>query len=105
MNAKSIIGVIIVAILIGVLYVVFEKNFTGGAALSNSKSSSSQEMSKENATQTAPQNQSSAINLPTPQPTPAPLTESSNLLQEAEGLQMRDYSTYFEQLKDSVASQ
>ena len=103
-NTKTIIGVVIVAILIGVIYVLFEKNFSGGNALSNSKSSSAQELSKETATQ-APKQRSSLINLPTPDPIPAPLNESSDLLKEAQGLQMRDYSSYFEQLKDSVSSQ
>jgi hypothetical protein len=105
MNAKSVIGVIMVAILIGVVYVVFEKNFTGGSALSNSKTSSAGEMRKDSAAQTTQQPESSLINLPTPEPTPVPLTDSSNLSAEAESLQMRDYSTYFEELKDSVSSQ
>lgn len=104
MSAKSIVGVIIVAILIGVLYVVFEKNFTGTQTLSNSQSSSAKELSKETAAQPQ-QQQSSLINLPTSDPTPAPLTESSDLMLEAEGLQMRDYSTYFEGLKESVSNQ
>ena len=103
-NAKTIIGVVIVAILIGVIYVLFEKNFSGGNALSNSKSSSAQELSKETVPQET-QQQSSLINLPTADPTPAPLTNSSDLLQEAQGLQMRDYSTYFEELKGSVSNQ
>ena len=103
MNIKSIIGVIIVAILIGVLYVVFEKNFSG-EALTNSESSSAQELSKENIAQETMQ-QSSLMNLPTPEPSPGALTDSSDLLQETRGLQMRDYSTYFEELKDTVSSQ
>lgn len=103
MNAKSIVGVIIVAILVGVLYVVFEKNFTGTPTLSNSQTSSSGQKLKETAQQA--QEESSLISLPTPEPTAAPLSGSSDLLQEAEGLQMRDYSTYFEELKESVSSQ
>lgn len=103
-NAKTIIGVVIVAILVGVLYVLFEKNFTS-QTLSNSQSSSSKELSKDNGTQTTQKKQSSLINLPTPNPTPAPLTESSDLAKEAAGLQMRDYSIYFEELKGSVSSQ
>lgn len=100
-NAKSIIGVIIVAILVGVLYVVFEKNFAGEKILSDSQTSSSEELTKEIIQTT--QKQSSLLNLPIPDPTSAPVTESSNLLQEGEGLQMRDYSSYFEQLKESVS--
>ena len=104
MSAKSIIGVIIVAILIGVLYVVFENNFFGAKTLSNSQSASSQELGKEAVTGQT-QQESSLINYPQPETSPAPLTESSDLLQEARGLQMRDYSTYFEELKDTVSSQ
>ncbi len=101
MTTKSIIGVIIVAILIGVLYVLFEKNFTGGAAVSNSKPSSSQELTKQISSQTPP-NQTSLLNLPSPEASAAPITGSTDLLKEADGLQMRDYSTYFEQLKATL---
>lgn len=102
-NAKTIIGVVILAILVGVLYVLFEKNFTGTQTLSNSQTSSSGEKIKEAVKQT--QQESSLINLPAPDPTPEPVTGSTDLLKETEGLQMRDYSTYFEDLKDSVPSQ
>jgi hypothetical protein len=101
MSAKSIIGVIIVAILIGVLYVLFEKNFSRTQTLSNSQTAPSSEKITET---TKAAIQSSLITLPTPEPTPAPLTGSSDLLKEAEGLQMRDYSTYFEEFKDAVSS-
>ena len=100
MSAKSILGVIIVAILIGVVYVVFEKNFTGSETLSNSKPSSAQEVAKDTA---AAQEESSLINYPAADSTPASITGSTDLLQEAEGLQMRDYSTYFEELKETVS--
>ena len=102
MNAKSIVAVIIVAILIGVLYVVFEKNFSGTKTLSNSKPSSAQEVAKD---MEVVQKESSLIEYPEAESTPAPLTDSSDLMQEAEGLQMRDYSTYFEDLKDTVSAQ
>lgn len=101
-NVKAIIGVVMVAVLIGVLYVIFEKNFFGGSALSNSKPSTSQELSKDTPV-TQVQQQSSLINLPAPEASPAPIDKSSDLLQEAKGLQMRDYSTYFEELKDAVS--
>ena|SRR3989344_6065404 len=99
MNAKTIIGVVIVAILIGVLYVVFEKNFTSTKTFNNSDTSSAQELPKD-----APM-QSSVINLPTPEPTLPPIDSSSNLLNEASSLQMRDYSSYFEDLKEKAAEQ
>lgn len=92
-NAKTIIGVVVIAILIGVLYVVFEKNFTGTKTFSNSDTSSAQELPKD-----APM-QTSVIDLPTPEPTLPPIDGSSNLLSEASNLQMRDYSSYFEDLK------
>lgn len=104
MSAKSVIGVIIVAILIGVLYVVFEKNFLGGESLRDSKSSSAQEVSKNNS-QAAAKEEPSLIKYPTPQPSAAAITESSDMLDEAKSLEMRDYSGMFEELKDTVSSQ
>jgi len=103
MSAKAIVGVIIVAILIGVLYVVFEKNFLSGGALSNSQSSSSKEVPKDSPMQI--QQESSLIQLPTPEPTAAPIDGSTDLLQEAQNLEMRDYSEIFEELKDTVSNQ
>ena len=96
-TAKTITGVVVVAILIGVLYVVFEKNFTGTKTFNNSDASSAQELPKDSPVQ------SSAIELPTPEPTLPPIDGSSNLLNEASNLQMRDYSGLFEELKDSVS--
>lgn len=101
MNLKSIIAVIVIAIFIGVLYVVFEKNFTGGA-LSSSQTKSAQELSKGKVMQT-PEPASSLINLPSPENLGAPIDGSTDLLQAAEALEMRDYSSYFEELKDSVS--
>ena len=102
MNIKTIIAVIVIAIFVGVLYVVFEKNFIGGASLSNSKSTSSQELSKEKMT-TQQAAQTTIITLPSPAPAGEPVTESTDLLKAANDLEMRDYSTYFEELKDSVS--
>lgn len=93
-NPKTIIGVVIVAILIGVVYVSFEKNFRANKSIKSSQSSSAQELSKEN----FPQN-SSAISLPDAEATLPPISEKSDLQTEASGLQMRDYSSYFEDLK------
>lgn len=98
-SPKSIIGVIIVAILIGVLYVSFEKNFSPAKSMSNSQTSSAQELSKEN----PPVQQSTVISFPSSEPTPAPIDGSSDLLNEASNLEMRDYSTLFEDLKDTVS--
>lgn len=95
-NAKTITGVVIVAILIGVLYVVFEKNFTPAKTLNESETSSAQEIAKDSPAQT------SVIDLPTPEPTLSPIDGSSNLLNEASNLQMRDYSSYFEDLKSKT---
>lgn len=98
MNFKTILGVVIVAVLIGVLYVVFEKNFLGGSAKILSSANSAQELGE-------PANVLPAftiITLPTPAPTAAPINESSDLLNEAQTLEMRDYSTYFEELKETV---
>lgn len=103
MSAKSIVTVVVIAIFIGVLYVVFEKNFTGGTALSNSKSTSSQELSKEKNIAQMSQQKNSIINLPSPAPAGEPVNESTDLLKAAEGLEMRDYSSYFEELKSSVS--
>ena len=102
MSMKAVIGVIIVAILIGVVYVLFEKNFTGGA-LTNSQSSSAQELSKGGSTQVKVQEESSLINLPDPEPSPPAIDSSTDLLKEAQGLQMRDYSTYFEEFKNTIS--
>ncbi|MBI2593571.1 hypothetical protein HYW44_02930 [Candidatus Daviesbacteria bacterium] len=93
-SPKTVIGVVIVAILIGVVYVSFEKNFSGNKSISTSQSSSAQELSKNN----FPQN-SSVINLPGPEATLTPISEGSDLQSEASNLQMRDYSSYFEDLK------
>lgn len=93
-SPKTVIGVVIVAILIGVVYVSFEKNFSAGKPISTSQSSSSQELSKNN----FPQN-SSLINLPSPEATLSPISESSDLQNETSNLEMRDYSSYFEDLK------
>ena len=98
-NAKTITGVIIVAILVGILYVVFEKNFSAPKTFSQSNTSSAQELPKD-----APM-QSSIMELPTPEPTLPPIDRSSNLLNEASNLQMRDYSSYFEELKETVSKQ
>ena len=87
--------------LIGVLYVLFEKNFAGSGALSNSQSKSAGTKVNQAATEEA-EKKSSLINLPTSEATPAPISGTTDLLQEAQGLEMRDYSTYFEELKDTV---
>lgn len=95
MNFKAISAVVILAVLIGVLYVVFEKNFFP-EKMSQSSSSSSQEIPKNAPTQ------SKVLDLPTPEPTLPPITASSDLPGEASKLDMRDYSTYFEDLKSKV---
>lgn len=97
-SPKSIIGVIIVAILIGVLFVTFEKNFNPASSVS-SETSSAQELSKENQ---QPQ-QSTLISLPDLEPSPPPIDGSSDLLNEASNLEMRDYSTLFEDLKEKAS--
>lgn len=94
MNPKTVIGVVIVAILIGVVYVSFEKNFSANKPINISQSSSAQELSKNN----FPQN-SSVINLPDPEAMPPPISETSDLQNEASNLELRDYSSYFEELK------
>lgn len=97
MSFKTILGVVIVAMLIGVLYVVFEKNFLGGSAKISNNASSAQELGE------PPQTPASTLlNLPTPAPTSAPINESSDLLNEAQILEMRDYSAYFEDLKSKA---
>lgn len=103
MNLKSIVAVIVLAVFVGVLYVVFEKNFTGGASLSNSKSTSSQELSKDKMTNQPKAQETSIIALPDPAPAGEPVNESTDLPGAANSLEMRDYSTYFEELKDSVS--
>ena len=100
MSAKAVIGVIIVAIFIGVLYVVFEKNFLGSPTLSNSQPTSKTAATPETTVQT--QQKSSLIELPTSDPTPTPVTGSTDLQKEAESLEMRDYSTYFEELEEKA---
>lgn len=95
-NAKTVIGVIIVAILVGILYVFVEKNFLPAKSLSQSGASSAQELAKDLPAQTT------VIDLPTPEPTLPPIDGSSNLLNEASNLQMRDYSSYFEDLKSKT---
>lgn len=94
-NTKTITVIIIVAILIGVLYVFIEKNLTPAKSLSQSESSSSE------LTKNAP-SQTTVISLPTPEPTLPPINESSDLIGETNTLDMRDYSSYFEELKDTV---
>lgn len=98
MSMKAIIAVIIISILIGVLYVLFEKNFSGTPTLSQVKTSSSGE--KPQQTQTI--EQSSISSLPTPEPTLPPIDSNSNLLEEGTKLEMRDYSSMFEDLKSKV---
>lgn len=105
MSMKAVIGVIIVAIFIGVLYVLFEKSFTGGSALSNSKSSSSQELSKGGKVTSTPKPEETIIKLPEMQSQGSPIDSSTNMLSEAENLSMRDYSGLFEELKDTLSSQ
>lgn len=101
MNAKAVVGVIIVAILIGVLYVVFEKNFIGGGALSNSSSSSAKELPKGTMTQQAAE-EPSLLKYPEPTTPGAPVDGSTDLLQDAQGLEMRDYSGLFEEFKETL---
>lgn len=95
-STKTIIGVVFVAILIGVLYVTFEKNFLK-KSISDPGSSPAQELGKQDLPRQSP-----STNLPTPEPTLPPITESSDLLNEASSLEMRDYSSYFEGLKDKT---
>lgn len=94
MSAKTIIAVIILAMLTGVIYVLVEKNFFEANTLQ-----SAQILNTQNTQAPKP---SSVISLPSPDPTLPPITESSNLLNETENLQMRDYSSYFEDLKETV---
>jgi hypothetical protein len=96
-SPKTILGVVIVAILIGVVYVSFEKNFSGNKSMKTSRSSSARELSKDN----FPQN-SSVISLPDPETAMPPISETSDLESEALKLQMRDYSAFFEELKDKA---
>ncbi len=98
MSFKNILGVVIVAMLIGVLYVVFEKNFLSETSKISSNTNSAQELGEPAGL--IPK--AMLIALPTPAPTAAPITESSDLLNEAQILEMRDYSTYFEDLKSTV---
>ena len=103
MSIKAIIAVIIVAVFIGVLYVLFEKSFTGGA-LTDSKSSSAQELSKNKMTaQEVPAEVTSLIKLPEMQSAGPPIDSSTDMLSEAEGLSMRDYSGIFEDFKDTLS--
>lgn len=95
MSAKSIIGVIVVAVLIGVLYVVFEKNLTDAASTT---SPSIFKKSQQNLPTPAP---STILSYPAPK-TYSEINENSNLLDEASGLEMRDYSPMFEDLKDTA---
>jgi cell division protein FtsN len=101
MNIKSITAVVIVAILIGVLYVVFENNFAGIETMSNSKTTSSKELPKDKAVSESLE-EPTLIKLPEPAGAGEPITGSTNLLDTAESLEMRDYSTYFEELKDTL---
>lgn len=101
MNIKSITAVVIVAILIGVLYVVFENNFAGIETMSNSKTSSSKELPKNKAASQSLE-EPTLIKLPEPAAAGEPITSSTDLLNEAKSLEMRDYSTYFEELKETL---
>ncbi len=103
MSAKAVVGVIIVAILVGVLYVVLEKNFIAGS-LSDSQTSSSKEVPKGTVTSQAPE-ESSLIKYPEPAGASATIDSSTDLFQTAEGLEMRDYSGMFEELKETVSAQ
>ena len=98
MSFKSVLGVVIFAMLIGVLYVVFEKNFVKPVVTKMTSTQSAQELGEPPQTP-----KSTLLDLPTPAPTTAPINESSNLLNEAQALEMRDYSPYFEELKDTLS--
>lgn len=102
MSMKAVVGVIVVAIFIGVLYVVLEKSFFGGGALSSSNSSSAQEISKSGKSAGTTVTEETIITLPEIQMKGAPIDSSSNMLSEAESLEMRDYSGLFEEFKDSL---
>lgn len=102
MNMKAVIGVVVVAVFIGVLYVVLEKSFFGGSGLSSSGSSSAQEVSKGKVTATS-MPEVTIITLPEIQSMGAPIDESTDILSEAEELSMRDYSGVFEDFKDTVS--
>lgn len=102
---KAVIGVIIAAVFIGILYVVLEKSFFGGGALSNSSSSSAQELTRGGKSSATPKPEETIITLPEMQSKGAPIDASSNMLSEAEGLSMRDYSGLFEEFKDTVSQQ
>jgi hypothetical protein len=96
MNAKTIIAVIIVAVLIGVLYVVFEKNFMD-------RDNPAEQVAADRMQTAQPlPDQPDTMALPTPEPTLPPINGDSNLLEEASTLQMRDYSSMFEDLKNKV---
>ncbi len=99
-NAKSIIAVVFIAMLVGVLYVLFEKNFPGTPAAGESTYSFGEKKSAP--VEVKPQEKSSLIKLPEAEGSPEPITGSTDLLKEAESLQMRDNSTYFEELKETV---
>lgn len=104
MSAKSIVAVIMVAVLIGVVYVLFEKSFSGNSTLSNSKTASSQELSKKNTPGASVSlEKTSVISYPSPEASPAPIDSSTDLLKTTNSLEMRDYSGLFEDLKDSVS--
>lgn len=96
MNTKAVIAVVVVAVLIGVLYVMLEKSFTGSGALSQAPTSSEQVAIK------LPDQPTTTV-LPTPEPTFSPIDKNSSLAQEAGALQMRDYSGLFEDLKSKVS--
>ena len=105
MNMKAVIGVVVVAVFIGVLYVVLEKSFFGGEGLSSSGSSSAQELSKSGKAAATPMPEETIITLPEMQSQGSPIDESSDMLSEAESLEMRDYSGLFEEFKDTVSQQ
>lgn len=95
MSSKTVIAVIILAMLTGIIYVLVEKNFFQANTLKSAQTPSGQNSMQ-------PPRPSSVISLPSPDPTLPPITESSNLLNETENLQMRDYSSLFENLKDQT---
>ncbi len=95
-NKKTITGVIIAAILTGVLFVFLEKYLTKNPALNKPQFSPAKQ------SDLAPSAKPSLIDLPTPQTQASVINESTDLAKEAQSLQMRDYSSYFENLKTKV---
>lgn len=95
-NVKTIIAIIICAMLIGVLYVLFEKNIAGEQKTTPSKTSFTQKSKIE-----SPQ-PSSLIPLPSQAVTLEPISASTDLLKEVENSDMQDYSTAFADLKKAI---